>query len=326
MSGRRPGQGQRDYWSGFDTTGAAQIAACMKPSTALVLLDMYAVLSVVKSDKKSHVGAKTRSRPARLLERLRHHRSSADRRQYEAQHRARVTGHVRGAELRDATRLSQSDYWSGFATTGAAPIAASMKPSTALVLPDMSYAVLSFVKSDKKSHVGAKTRIRPARLLERLRHHRSSANRRQYEAQHRARVTGHVRGAELRDATRLSQSDYWSGFATTGAAPIAASMKPSTALVLPDMSYAVLSFVKSDKKSHVGAKTRSRPARLLERLRHHRSSADRRQYEAQHRARVTGHVRGAELRDATRLSQSDYWSGFATTGAAPIAASMKPST
>ncbi|KAE8899094.1 hypothetical protein PF003_g17076 [Phytophthora fragariae] len=327
MSGRRPGQGQRDYWSGFDTTGAAQIAASMKPSTAHVLPDMYAVLSFVKSDKKSHVGAKTRSRPARLLERLRHDRSSADRRLYEAQNRAHVAGHVvRGAELRGATRLSQSDYWSGFATTGAAPIAASMKPSTALVLPDMSYAVLSFVKSDKKSHVGAKTRSRPARLLERLRHHRSSADRRQYEAQHRARVTGHVRGAELRDATRLSQSDYWSGFATTRAAQIAASMKPSTALVLPDMSYAVLSFVKSDKKSHVGAKTRSRPARLLERLRHHRSSADRRQYEAQHRARVTGHVRGAELRDATRLSQSDYWSGFATTGAAPIAASMKPST
>ncbi|KAE9058262.1 hypothetical protein PF010_g31064, partial [Phytophthora fragariae] len=319
---------QSDYWSGFATTGAAPIAASMKPSTALVLPDMsYAVLSFVKSDKKSHVGAKTRSRPARLLERLRHHRSSADRRQYEAQHRARVTGHVRGAELRDATRLSQSDYWSGFATTRAAQIAASMKPSTALVLPDMSYAVLSFVKSDKKSHVGAKTRSRPARLLERLRHHRSSADRRQYEAQHRARVTGHVRGAELRDATRLSQSDYWSGFATTGAAPIAASMKPSTAHVLPDMSYAVLSFVKSDKKSHVGAKTRSRPARLLERLRHHRSSADRRLYEAQNRAHVAGHVvRGAELRGATRLSQSDYWSGFATTGAAPIAASMKPST
>ncbi|KAE8899088.1 hypothetical protein PF005_g32168 [Phytophthora fragariae] len=146
MSGRRPGQGQHDYWSGFDTTGAAPIAASMKPSTALVLPDMsYAVLSFVKSDKKSHVGAKTRSRPARLLERLRHHRSSADRRLYEAQNRAHVAGHVvRGAELRDATRLSQSDYWSGFATTGASPIAASMKPSTALVLPDM-YAVLSFV-------------------------------------------------------------------------------------------------------------------------------------------------------------------------------------
>ncbi|KAE9058847.1 hypothetical protein PF010_g30855, partial [Phytophthora fragariae] len=164
----------------------------MKPSTALVLPDMsYAVLSFVKSDKKSHVGAKTRSRPARLLERLRHHRSSADRRLYE--------------------------------------------PRTAHVLPDMSYAVLSFVKSDKKSHVGAKTRSRPARLLERLRHHRSSADRRMYE--------------------------------------------PRTAHVLPDMSYAVLSFVKSDKKSQVGAKTRSRPARLLERLRHHRSSADRRMYE-----------------------------------------------
>ncbi|KAE8898815.1 hypothetical protein PF003_g17086 [Phytophthora fragariae] len=163
----------------------------------------------------------------------------------------------------------------------------------------MSYAVLSFVKSDKKSHVGAKTRSRPARLLERLRHHRSSADRRLYEAQNRAHVAGHVvRGAELRGATRLSQSDYWSGFDTTGAAPIAASMKPSTALVLPDMSYAVLSFVKSDKKSHVGAKTRSRPARLLERLRHHRSSADRRLYEAQNRAHVAGHVvRGANLRE-----------------------------
>nr|KAE8920143.1 hypothetical protein PF009_g29560 [Phytophthora fragariae] len=171
----------------------------MKPSTALVLPDMYAVLSFVKCDKKSHVGAKTRSRPARLLERLRRHQSSADRRLYEAQHRARVTGHVRGAELRDATRLSQSDYWSGFATTGAAQIAACMKPSTALVLPDM-YAVLSFVKCDKKSHVGAKTRVRPARLLERLRRHQSSADRRLYEAQHRAHVAGHVvRGAELRE-------------------------------------------------------------------------------------------------------------------------------
>ncbi|KAE9166096.1 hypothetical protein PF005_g29337 [Phytophthora fragariae] len=173
-----------------------------------------------------------------------------------------------------------------------------MKPSTALVLPDMSYAVLSFVKSDKKSHVGAKTRSRPARLLERLRHHRSSADRRLYEAQNRAHVAGHVvRGAELRGATRLSQRDYWSGFDTTGAAQIAASMKPSTAHVLPDM-YAVLSFVKSDKKSHVGAKTRLRPARLLERLRHHRSSADRRLYEAQNRAHVAGHVvRGANLRE-----------------------------
>nr|KAE8917482.1 hypothetical protein PF009_g32196 [Phytophthora fragariae] len=280
---------------------------------------MYAVLSFVKSDKKSHVGAKTRSRPARLLERLRHHRSSADRRLYEAQNRAHVAGHVvRGAELRGATRLSQSDYWSGFATTGAAPIAASMKPSTAHVLPDM-YAVLSFVKSDKKSHVGAKTRSRPARLLERLRHHRSSADRRLYEAQNRAHVAGHVvRGAELRGATRLSQSDYWSGFATTGAAPIAASMKPSTAHVLPDM-YAVLSFVKSDKKSHVGAKTRSRPARLLERLRHHRSSANRRQYEAQHRARVTGHVRGAELREERQevaCRGEDQVKASATTGAA----------
>ncbi|KAE9181405.1 hypothetical protein PF004_g24551 [Phytophthora fragariae] len=86
MSGRRPGQGQRDYWSGFDTTGVAQIAACMKPRTAHMLPDMsYAVLSFVKSDKKSHVGAKTRIR--RLLERLRHHRSSADGRLYEAQHR-----------------------------------------------------------------------------------------------------------------------------------------------------------------------------------------------------------------------------------------------
>ncbi|KAE8956604.1 hypothetical protein PF011_g31419 [Phytophthora fragariae] len=277
MSGRRPGQGQRDYWSGFATTGAAPIAASMKPSTALVLPDMsYAELSFVKSDKKSHVGAKTRSRPARLLERLRHHRSSADRRMYE--------------------------------------------PRTAHVLPDMSYAVLSFVKSDKKSHVGAKTRIRPARLLERLRRHQSSADRRLYEAQHCARVTGHVRCAELRDATRLSQSDYWSGFATTGAAPIAASMKPSTALVLPDMSYAVLSFVKSDKKSHVGAKTRSRPARLLERLRHHRSSANRRQYEAQHRARVTGHVvRGAELREERQevaCRGEDQVKASATTGAA----------
>ncbi|KAE8958234.1 hypothetical protein PF011_g30851 [Phytophthora fragariae] len=293
----------------------------MKPSTALVLPDMsYAVLSFVKSDKKSHVGAKTRSRPARLLERLRHHRSSADRRQYEAQHRARVTGHVRGAELRDATRLSQSDYWSGFATTGAAPIAASMKPSTAHVLPDM-YAVLSFVKSDKKSHVGAKTRSRPARLLERLRHHRSSADRRLYEAQNRAHVAGHVvRGAELRGATRLSQSDYWSGFATTGAAPIAASMKPSTAHMLPDMSYAVLNFVKCDKKSHVGAKTRIRPARLLERLRRHQSSADRRLYEAQHRARVTGHVvRRAELREERQevaCRGEDQVKASATTGAA----------
>ncbi|KAE8899001.1 hypothetical protein PF003_g17092 [Phytophthora fragariae] len=102
MSGRRPGQGQRDYWSGFDTTGAAQIAASMKPSTAHVLPDMYAVLCFVKSDKKSHVGAKTRIRPARLLERLRHHRSSADRRLYEAQNRAHVAGHVvRGANLRE---------------------------------------------------------------------------------------------------------------------------------------------------------------------------------------------------------------------------------
>ncbi|KAE9268873.1 hypothetical protein PF008_g31013 [Phytophthora fragariae] len=124
MSGRRPGQGQRDYWSGFDTTGAAQIAASMKPSTALVLPDMsYAVLSFVKSDKKSHVGAKTRSRPARLLERLRRHQSSADRRQYEAQHRARVTGHVRGAELREERQevaCRGEDQVKASATTGAA--------------------------------------------------------------------------------------------------------------------------------------------------------------------------------------------------------------
>ncbi|KAE8899000.1 hypothetical protein PF003_g17091 [Phytophthora fragariae] len=149
-----------------------------------------------------------------------------------------------------------------------------MKPSTAHVLPDM-YAVLSFVKCDKKSHVGAKTRVRPARLLERLRHHRSSAERRLYE--------------------------------------------PRTAHVLPDM-YAVLSFVKSDKKSHVGAKTRSRPARLLERLRHHRSSANRRQYEAQHCARVTGHVvRGAELREERQevaCRGEDQVKASATTGAA----------
>ncbi|KAE9264761.1 hypothetical protein PF008_g32037 [Phytophthora fragariae] len=224
MSGRRPGQGQRDYLSGFDATGAAQIAACMKPRTAHMLPDMsYAVLSFVKSDKKSHVGAKTRSRPARLLERLRHHRSSADRRLYEAQNRAHVAGHVvRGAELRDATRLSQSDYWSGFDTTGAAQIAASMKPRTAHMLPDMSYAVLSFVKSDKKSHIGATATFRPARLLERLRHHRTSANRRQYEAQHRAHVAGHVvRGAELREERQevaCRGEDQVKASATTGAA------------------------------------------------------------------------------------------------------------
>ncbi|KAE9173057.1 hypothetical protein PF004_g27088 [Phytophthora fragariae] len=64
------------------------------------------------------------------------------------------------------------------------------------------------------------------------------------------------------------------------------------------MSYAVLSFVKCSEKLHIGATTRTRPARLLERLRHHRSSPDRRQYGAQHRARVVGHVvRGAELRE-----------------------------
>ncbi|KAE9320937.1 hypothetical protein PF008_g17928 [Phytophthora fragariae] len=103
MSGRRPGQGQGDYLSGFDATGVAQIATCMKPRTAHMLPDMsYAVLSFVKSDKKSHIGATATFRPARLLERLRHHRTSANRRQYEAQHREHVAGHVvRGAELRE---------------------------------------------------------------------------------------------------------------------------------------------------------------------------------------------------------------------------------
>ncbi|KAE9290318.1 hypothetical protein PR003_g25328 [Phytophthora rubi] len=63
-------------------------------------------------------------------------------------------------------------------------------------------------------------------------------------------------------------------------------MKPRTAHMLPDMSYAVLSFVKCDEKSHIGATTRTRPARLLERLRQDRSSIDRRQRGAQHRARA----------------------------------------
>ncbi|KAE9053591.1 hypothetical protein PF006_g33507 [Phytophthora fragariae] len=97
-----------------------------------------------------------------------------------------------------------------------------MKPSTAHVLPDMSYAVLNFVKCDKKSHVGAKTRIRPARLLERLRRHQSSADRRRYEAQHRARVTGHVvRRAELREERQevaCRGEDQVKASATTGAA------------------------------------------------------------------------------------------------------------
>ncbi|KAE9072739.1 hypothetical protein PF010_g25366 [Phytophthora fragariae] len=71
-----------------------------------------------------------------------------------------------------------------------------------------------------------------------------------------------------------------------------------TVHVLLDVSYSVPNFVKSDEKSHIVAVTRTRPARLLERLRHHRSSPDRRQYGAQHRARVVGHVvRGAELRE-----------------------------
>ncbi|KAE8898822.1 hypothetical protein PF003_g17089 [Phytophthora fragariae] len=124
MSGRRPGQGQRDYWSGFDTTGVAQIAACMKPRTAHMLPDMsYAVQTFVKSDKKSHIGTTATFRSARLLERLRHHRSSANRRQYEAQHRARGTGHVRGAELREERQevaCRGEDQVKASATTGAA--------------------------------------------------------------------------------------------------------------------------------------------------------------------------------------------------------------
>ncbi|KAE8899095.1 hypothetical protein PF003_g17077 [Phytophthora fragariae] len=89
------------------------------------------------------------------------------------------------------------------------------------MLPDMSYAVQTFVKSDKKSHIGTTATFRSARLLERLRHHRSSANRRQYEAQHRARVTGHVRGAELREVRQevaCRGEDQGKASATTGAA------------------------------------------------------------------------------------------------------------
>ncbi|KAE8963540.1 hypothetical protein PR002_g29257 [Phytophthora rubi] len=98
-----------------------------------------------------------------------------------------------------------------------------MEPSTAHVLLETSYVVLSSVKSDEKSYIGATATFRPARQLQRLRHHRSSADRRQHGAQHRAR-----------------QRDYCSGFDTTGAAPIAASLEPSTAHVLPAMSYVVL--------------------------------------------------------------------------------------
>ncbi|KAE9272517.1 hypothetical protein PF008_g30080 [Phytophthora fragariae] len=121
-----------------------------------------------------------------------------------------------------------------------------MEPSTAHVLPVMSYVVLSSVKSDEKSYIGATATFRPARLLQRLRHHRSSAERRQHGAQHRARIAGHVR-------------DYCSGFDTTGAAPMAVRMEPSTAHVLLETSYTVLNFVKCNTKSQIVA----RPAQRL---------------------------------------------------------------
>ncbi|KAE9271644.1 hypothetical protein PR003_g30452 [Phytophthora rubi] len=74
-----------------------------------------------------------------------------------------------------------------------------MEPSTAHVLLETSYVVLSSVKSDEKSYIGATATFRPARQLQRLRHHRSSADRRQHGAQHRARVAGDVvHGVELR--------------------------------------------------------------------------------------------------------------------------------
>ncbi|KAE9271646.1 hypothetical protein PR003_g30450 [Phytophthora rubi] len=78
-----------------------------------------------------------------------------------------------------------------------------MEPSTAHVLLETSYVVLSSVKSDEKSYIGATATFRPARQLQRLRHHRSSADRRQHGAQHRARIADHVvRGAELREERR----------------------------------------------------------------------------------------------------------------------------
>ncbi|KAE9320944.1 hypothetical protein PF008_g17927 [Phytophthora fragariae] len=65
------------------------------------------------------------------------------------------------------------------------------------------------------------------------------------------------------------------------------------------MSYAVLSFVKCSEKLHIGATTRTRPARLLERLRRQRgnsSCADWCRHGVQHRARVARRVVcGADL-------------------------------
>ncbi|KAE8881211.1 hypothetical protein PF005_g24117 [Phytophthora fragariae] len=146
----------------------------------------------------------------------------------------------------------------------------------------MSYAVLSFVKCSEKAHIVKTTRTRSAQLQRRVRHHRSSTDR----YQHRPKtvhaflevsysVPNFVKSNEKSHiglTPRLDQRDYCSGFDTTGAAPVVASMGPTsrTCYVLSDVSYAVPNFVKSDMKSHIVAMTKTRPARLLERLRRQR--------------------------------------------------------
>ncbi|KAE8900902.1 hypothetical protein PF005_g10455 [Phytophthora fragariae] len=76
-----------------------------------------------------------------------------------------------------------------------------MEPNTPHVLHDVTYAVSNVVKCSKKLHSVARTRIRSARLLERLRRsrgYRSGADCRRHAVQHRARVAQQVvRGADL---------------------------------------------------------------------------------------------------------------------------------
>ncbi|KAE9099437.1 hypothetical protein PF001_g23013 [Phytophthora fragariae] len=112
----------------------------------------------------------------------------------------------------------------------------------------MSYAVLSFVKCSEKAHIVKTTRTRSAQLQRRVRHHRSSTDR----YQHRPKtvhaflevsysVPNFVKSNEKSHiglTPRLDQRDYCSGFDTTGAAPVVASMGPTsrTCYVLSDVS------------------------------------------------------------------------------------------